>query len=266
MNEPSDEMLRHWLLHRRQPQEVEMLEERLLQDEEFAARQRAVETDLLDDFARNRLSDADRDAVASHLVATPGDRARVHIAVALARIGGPPALAQAPAHANRHAARPTPLHASARWSLRSRRAVVGGLLASACVLMISVIALSHRGTIESAAMPDASGMVATITLLADQQRGAQVEEIRIPHGAAKIRLQVEVDSAAPQPRYTLSIADGARSVFSAHDLVPREAAPYHFVEVTFAAQTLSDGPLEVRVAAQGTSAGESIWSIRSRDE
>ena len=264
MNEPSDEMLRHWLLHRRQPQEVEMLEERLLQDEEFAARLRAVETDLLDDFARHRLSDADRDAVASHLGAAPSDRARVHIAVALARIGGPLTLAST--HADRHATRPTSLHSSARWSLRSRRAIVGGFLAATCVLVISVIALSRRGAIESTAMPDTSGMVATITLLVDQQRGAQVEQIRIPHGAAKIRLQVEVDATAPQARYTVSIADGARTIFSARDLVPREAAPYHFVEVTLAAQTLADGALEVRVAAQGTSAGESIWSIRSRDE
>ena len=257
MNEPSDEMLREWLLHRRQPQEVEVLEERLLQDEEFAARLRAVETDLLDDFARHRLSDADRDAVASHLVVAPGDRARVYIAVALARIGGP--LALAATHADRHTTRPTSRHSSARWSLRSRRAVVGGVLAAACVLVISVIALSRRAAIESTA-------VATITLLADQQRGARVEQIRIPHGAAKIRLQVEVDATAPQARYTVSIADGARTIFSARDLVPREAAPYHFVEVTLAAQTLADGALEVRVAAQGTSAGESIWSIRSRDE
>jgi hypothetical protein len=64
----------------------------------------------------------------------------------------------------------------------------------------------------------------------------------------------------------LSIVDGARTLFSARDLVPREASPYTFVEVICAAQMLSDGAQQVRVAAQGTPAGEAVWSIQVRAE
>ena len=258
MIEPSDETLRLWLLHRQAPSDVEMLEQALLQDEAFAIRLRAIETDLLDDFAGQRLSDDDRDAVATHLLATPDDRARLRIAVALARRRGIWSQQQRTANAHRHGTA-----VLAESSRRVRRRIAGGLLASACAAVIAVVGLRHHGGIERPAMPDA---VVTVALLADQQRGAPREEVRIPHAASTIRLQVEVGAAAARDRYTLSIAEGARTVFSARDLVAHVAGPYRFVEVTFAARTLPDGTYRVRVASQGAAASEMTWSIRGQGE
>jgi hypothetical protein len=257
MIEPSDDTLRRWLLHSLPQQEAARLEERLLLDEDFAAHLRAVETDLLDDYAHDRLSEADLYAVANHLVATPSDRARLRIAAALARIGGESAQPRG-ARAVRHDAAPAP----ARWSRRGRHAAVGGLLASACAILIA-IGLSRHAEIEQATTAEAT---TTITLLADQQRGARTAETRIPHAAANVRLQVEVGYSEAQARYTLRISDGARSVFTANNLVPREAGPYHFIEVVLSARMLADGAYRVHVTAQGTSAGDAVWPIRTHTD
>src|SRR3982750_1755136 len=55
MTEPTDQMLRDWLLGKLAAGEAEPLEQCLIEDEEFAARLRGVENDLLDDLARGSL-------------------------------------------------------------------------------------------------------------------------------------------------------------------------------------------------------------------
>ena len=54
MTEPTDEILRQWLLGRLPGNDAAALEERLVEDEDFSLRLRDVENDLLDDFARRR--------------------------------------------------------------------------------------------------------------------------------------------------------------------------------------------------------------------
>ena len=62
--------------------------QRLLEDEDFSQRLRAVENDLLDDFARERLQGEARARAAVYFAATPADRARLRIARALAVVAG----------------------------------------------------------------------------------------------------------------------------------------------------------------------------------
>ncbi len=258
MTEITETMLRRWLLHQLPVDQARQLEQRLLQDDELGAYLRAVETDLLDDYARDRLTVADRMAVASHLLATPRDRERLRFAAALAQHDAPLMATARTPDANRRVAHARP----PRWSSRRRLAVTWGGLAAACAVLVAVVGLNlHNGEAPSSAKQ----AVMTITL-AEPRRGANVAEIRIPHGIDKIRLQAEVGSAAPQTRYTLTVSDGAHTVFSAKNLLPREAPPYRYVQVMIAAQTLGNGEHRVKVAPEGTTGAATAWSIRTRTE
>jgi len=209
MNEPTDDILRDWLLHRLPAPQAEMLEQRLLTDDAFGERLREAETDLLDDLARGRLGAADRSTVADSLVESPRGRERLRIAKALARVGASASFALPDAQDDQVSAPSAPAsRAGAPWrSRRARRTAAIGLFAAACaVLAIVGLRVQRSGDV----LPATIGTESTITLLADRQRGAQRATIGVPRGAVNIRLQVEVDSADAQARYDLSIEDAGR--------------------------------------------------------
>src|SRR5690349_6178436 len=130
MTEPTDDTLRDWLLGQLAPDEAEALEQRLIEDEEFATRLRGVENDLLDDLARGALAGDERARAAAYFAATPDDRARLRIARALAAVGAEAHAARAPrgrAHAESartHAMRPRRRWAAATLALAGVAAVV----------------------------------------------------------------------------------------------------------------------------------------------
>ncbi len=96
MTEPTDDTLRDWLLGTLAPAEAEALEQRLIEDEAFAARLRAVENDVLDDLARGALAGDERVRAAAYFAATPQDRVRLRIARALAAVGAEANAATSP--------------------------------------------------------------------------------------------------------------------------------------------------------------------------
>jgi YD repeat-containing protein len=262
MNEPTDETLRRWLLRRLPAQEAETLEQRLLQDDAFGERLRDAETDLLDDLARGRLGDDERAQAAEYFAATPQDRARLRFAAALARVRGQGSAARRSADGDRHAARYDAFDRRVRWALRGRPALAAGLFASVCAIAIAVVGLHWR----SGVAPGPAAIETTVTLMADRQRGAQAERVRIPADAVTIRLQIEVDAADAQARYTLSIDDARPDPFTVRGLVARQAGPYRFVEVGVDATTLADGPHSVRVILEGAPTPPALWSIETRRE
>ena len=255
MTEPTDETLRSWLLGRIPLQQAEQLEQRLLEDEDFGQRLRAVENDLLDDFARERLQGEERERAAQYFAATPADRARLRIARALAAIAGAAPASRA-THPHRRDA--TPGHRV--HGARGRRVFAVGVFASACAIAIAVVGIRLR-TPEQAAVP-----AMTITLMDSQQRGAQTARLLVPRTAANLRLQAEVGASAPDAHYTLRIEDADAAIFTAKDLVPRVTGPYQFVEVTLPSALLATGLHRVRVVSQGAPETESSWTLTTRAE
>jgi hypothetical protein len=260
MTEPTDDILRRWLLHKLPPADAEALEQRVLTDEAFGERLRDVETDLLDDYARGTLGAGDRDAAARRFASSARGRLRVRIARSLARLTRPSpgrsgtVLAHEQAHslavARRHADR----------GRRTRRALAIGALASACVLAIALIGWNRRFTMPA---PVRYGQ-ATITLLADSQRGTALKQVASTPAGATVRLQAEVDD--PNALYTLEIDDDGRTVFRAEDLAARTVGPYRFVEVVFDSRQLAAGSHRVRVAVQGAPAPEATWTLETLSE
>ncbi len=105
---------------------------------------------------------------------------------------------------------------------------------------------------------------ATITLLADRQRGVEDQPIALPRDATSVRLQLEVDDAVESARFALEIEDAGRVVFSAADIAPRTAGAYRFVEAEVPKRMLANGERVVRVHAGATYAR--TWTLRIRDE
>jgi hypothetical protein len=252
MSEPTDETLRDWLLHRLPDAQAHALEARLLLDDAFGARLRAVETDLIDDYARGRLDEAARAAVERWLLATPADRERLQAALALASVVAPRAPA-APVRSAPANARP------------SRRRVHGLALAAAAAVLLVVLGRHLR---EPARTPPLAG-APTVTLLANLQRGSGAQpdvSARVPAAAPAVRLQVEVASAARDARYALHVERGAREVFGARALAARHEGAYRFVEVALPSGLLAGGDYAVRLADDATGDTLQEWTLRVRAE
>lgn len=254
MSDYDEPLLRRWLLHQLPEDQAQALEQRLFEDRELSGHVAEVETDLLDDLARNRLSAADRTAATEHLLATTQDRDRLRFATALAHHAAPPApgaQTDTPA-ANGHAVpgrRP-------RWPQR-RQAIAWGGIAAACTAVLVIAVLVHRGDV-----PPGTAAQATVTIaLADPRRGASLTQVRIPPDTDRIRLQAEVDPDSTGARYTLVVADGQRTLIRARNLVPHRAGPYRYVQIVMTTRILGSGERSVRVATQGSTEATTVWSV-----
>lgn len=126
-------------------------------------------------------------------------------------------------------------------------------LALAGVAAIAVVALRMH--------QEATSTAFTITLTDGRQRGASSIEITIPAGAGELRLQAEVDGDAGA-RYLLAIDD----TFAASGLPVRTAGAYRYVETMAPAAALAAGAHRVRVVAEKGAAGESSWTLTTRNQ
>jgi hypothetical protein len=244
MIEPTDDALRDWLLGRLPATQAEALEQRVLSDDAFGARLAEAETDLLDDLAANRLAPDARASALARFTATSHARWRLRIARALARF--------APSARASHRAR-----AGAPHRVSARRRWLGSALGA--LAAIAVVAIGVR-----VYMPKTAD--ATITLLADRQRGAASDAFAVPRAATVVRLQVEVADADAATRYALDVADGARVVFHDDALAVRTAGPYRFVEARVPRSALEPGERKVTVHASGVPTAAASVSLTIRDE
>jgi hypothetical protein len=250
MTEPTDPTLRDWLLGKLAPGEAEPLEQRLIEDEEFAARLRGVENDLLDDLARGALGGDERARAAAYFAATPNDRARLRIARALASLGADTVTnsSRERRHASTDAARSHAARPRRRWT-----AAALAFAGVAAIALIGVRLSPNFGT---------TSVAFTITLTDGAQRGASSIEIALPAAARELRVQAEVEGGDPAAHYTLAIDDA----FSARHLAARTSGPYRFVEADVPAAALAAGVHRVRVVAETAASGEASWTLKTHNE
>lgn len=267
--EPDDDILRAWLLHRlADATATTAFEQRLLEDDAFGARLRAIETDLLDDYARQHLDAGDRAAVTRWLLATTEDRGRLRTAIAFGNVIASSRLPQqASADAGTQVAHdlsstPQPVAPG----LRRRRSSVF-VFAAAATVLLAVLGYEQRHSAPQPSVESLAANAPTITLLANLQRGAQDAPsavVGIPRTAPLLRLQVEVANADASPRYALQIATATHTVFQAHALLVQTRGPYRFVEVALASGLLDDGDYSIRLAVDGIPQPLQEWTLRTR--
>jgi len=262
-NDIDDALLRAWLLHRAVDERTAAtLEERVLDDDAFGTRLRAIETDLIDEYARDLLDEDDRRAVNRWLLATPADRARLRTAVALAR-----AIRSMPSShpAVDVAARDTQRPASHHQLSKPRRALFA--FATAAVVVLAVAVSWQRSN--SPPSVELAANLPTITLLASRQRGAQAgpdATVSVARDKSATRLQVEVMEGDADARYTVSVADATRTVFEARNLEAKTLGPYRFVEAVLTSGTLHPGEFSVRVSTGDPQRIVQEWKVLTRSE
>ena len=241
MIEPTDDALRDWLLGRLPAADADALDQRVLGDDAFGARLAEIETDLLDDLVAGRLAGDEAAAALARFTATPRARWRLRVARALARFA--PARE---AHRTRGTLRRMP----------PRRLWLGAAVGAIAAVALVAIGLQRRA-------PTAE---ATITLLADRQRGAASGAFAVPRAAATVRLQVEVADASPTDHFTLDIADGTKIVFRREMLETRAAGPNRFVDARVPREALTPGERRVTVRAAGAATDAASASLTIRAE
>ena len=248
MSTPDTAALRLLLLHRLPESEAQQLEERLMLEEQLGDLLREAEHDLLDDYASGRLLPEERAAVEQYLLVTGDDRERLKVARALAHL-------QARTEGG-EIRPPTARRGRSRgWPVRI------GLAAAACAIL-AVGVLSFRMRTGGNLPPSA-----TVVLLADAQRGSSEGTINISPRVERVRLQVEIPSQGGASTYAIAIADrGGRLLYEAHDLPPRRAGSYPFVEAVVPASVLK-GP-RCRITLTDASVGSAssgqvfTWDIQ----
>ncbi|MDR3416865.1 MAG: hypothetical protein P4L83_11825 [Nevskia sp.] len=249
----SDEDLRALLLRQLPEIVADAIEQRLIVDDGLAERVRQIEYELLDAYARDRLTPADRAAVRQHLLRTADDRKRVQIARALAQM--------APRENRRRSlfARIFDRPAGPPW---------GALLAGAAAFATLLTLLLLRQPLAPAGaggkpMPESTAPAYTVSLLAGVTRGTDHLEIRVPAGVGQVRLQAEVDDPVADAHYRLQLSDAAGSVLlSVPDLALRYAGRHAYVEAPVARRIFCCGRRRLVLRPQApTGKPEESWTF-----
>jgi len=232
MTDPSDAMLRQWLLQSLPPDAASALEEQLMRDDALLDRLREAETDLLDDFARGALAADEAQAFRAHRLSDPALSVRLRAARAWMHIDAP--RTRAPAR---------------------RRIAIG--FAVAASLLVAVLAW-NRWPIPG---PAGDSKLPTYTLLAAADRGAGTGTLQLPGTAGRIHLQLEVTRFERQ--YDLYVeTQGKRETLAEH-LQPRTLSAYTFVEVNVDVAALKPGAHRLVLAGQGSGAEpEQSWELQ----
>ena len=269
MRDPTDKILRDWVLHRLPEIQADALEQRLMLDDAIAAQLQDAQHDLIDDYARGRLDAVDRGAVEKYLLCTRADLHRLHLAQGLAREGARRDVEIATgADATRTATSGQPSRAQPNASRPRRRkhAVAGGAIAAA-ILLASVFSWRsvHDGAFAppDVAAPGAIGVTANVTLLANTERGTgDATVLTIPGAASTVRLQVEVERPQAGALYVVSVLDAGQPAYAARNLALHQAEPYAFVEVVVPAYLMVGETRRISLARQGSAQIAAHWAIR----
>lgn len=253
-----DDTPRRYLLRRVSDAEAERFEERILSEDACADGVREAEDDLIDDYARERLSAEDRDAVERHLLRTDDGRARERVARALSSISqqhGDAVGAEGKDDTSRGK--------RSAWRAGRWVAPVGLLVAASLAFVVLVVSRTSAPQHTSPAADvgqtpllvephDASPTPVQATpyavlLLADVRRGAgRAERIEIPAGTEQVRLQTEVpdgpSATGGDASYQVAVrsSDG-QELFTSEPLAVRQVGAYRIVEAAIPAQRLGDG-------------------------
>jgi hypothetical protein len=255
MTEAPEGTLRNLLLHRLSAEQSERLEERLLLEEQLADQLEAEETDLLDDFARGRLSAEDAARVERYLLASADASRRVAFARALSRIRDPE----------------FPQVAKRSFSSRLRTPAVA-LGAAACLLVIGFTVLhlwqkqnadrARAGASTTVAAPAIGPQNSSqgkktlpfaIVLLADKERGGQPPRFAIPSDIQQVEIQCEIPAGSDHAEYHLILSDASgNAVTVGKNLHPGESSGIVYVESTMDAARLGPGQFSVSVFPEGS--------------
>jgi len=202
-----DERLRRYLLGTMDEEQAGELECRLLADGELFELAEAVEGDLLAEAVRGTLSAAERGHLLRRLTASPGGRARVALARALAAVNGDPLAAKVVA-----------LHFLERPAIRAAALAASLLFAAGVFQLVTTTALPGAGhgtntiTHGLPAVPEirreAAPLLLQLALTGVRSAGRDVPCLVIPAGAPRDAiLALPLDPGETSTSFTAVLRD-----------------------------------------------------------
>ena len=215
MSTLTNDRTRDYLLGRLPEADAEALESRLLQDEELFMEMRSAESDLYDDFARNALSQADRQAFAGR----HRDPERLRFARAFAQRG------------------------SNVVAIRTRAWIGWAAAAVLAIVIAGVVFRSPQAppSNNQVVVPAVRSFAVTLTLGTSRSAG-EVTTITLPRGTTTMHLSVKLDPQDRFDTYSLELRTNA-TVWRADHLQQHESVLAADVPV----RTLPDGSYELAV-------------------
>lgn len=258
MGEPQSKTLRDLLLHKLPSARIDRLEDRILEDGEFADQIEGATADLLDDYARKLLSPEDAKLVEEHLLTAPDALQRVSFAKALAE-------------ARRSENNPQ-LHPAER-SFSMWRVAVFAAACAACLFLgaIAIVQFRHHETPPSTAIQPTPGAgistpgksssptnsgdendtstAFTVVLLASQVRGNEERTFVVPSRTRQLRIQCEVPHDDGSQQFQMVLKDAAGHFIGwSEDLQPAQSADIHYVQASYPVGQLKPGRYIVSIA------------------
>ena len=258
MGEAQSKTLRDLLLHKLASAQADELQDRILEDGEFADQIEVAMADLLDDYARRLLSPEDAQLVEEHLLTAPDARERLSFAKALAEA--------------RRSENDPQLHPAER-SFSMWRVAVFAAACAACLFLgaLAIVQFRHHETPPSTAVqhtPDAgistpgkssssadsgdendTSTAFTVVLLASQARGNEERTFVVPSRTHQLRIQCEVPHDDGSPEFHMVLKDAAgHFIGSPEDLQPTQSADIHYVQASYPVGQLKPGRYIVSIA------------------
>lgn len=235
-----EELLRRYLLEPLPEEDLQALERRLLQDEDLSDLAEAIESEILEEYARGELSPGERRRVADYLRSSPSGRVRLSVVQGLSTLA---AEKKIPGNG-----RVLPFPVLSRRT--SRFAAIAAML---------VMMLAGFWAIGQKAVPGPEVVIPAVVLaldLASVRGDEEIPELAVPRNAGQVELRLELargDGGYSSYRVALLDETGV-DVIRLEDLRPTRIGEELALPVSLNASQLREGRyvVEVRgVTAQG---------------
>ncbi len=267
-NPTDDELLRSYLLGKLPEEEADVLEKRLLAEDDLFELSEAVEADLLAEHAQGVLDPEEREGVQQRLASSPQGRERLALARSLSRVASEDSKAAILPFVQHGAPsrRPVP-----RWA-----ALAAGVVAAAGLTwlaleqpqtrqqtherqapLIAAVPRAHEVTKPPApaVTPAPEPVKAVFQLALTSLRGAESrEKLRVPAGTGTVELQISVEGMEDLESFHLTVRNRqAETVWEGTGLKPKDLKGVRALVVDLPAERLPAGKYEIQ--AQGLARG-----------
>jgi len=268
MSTPTPTELRDLLLHRLPEAEAQRIEELLIHDPDVAEALRLEEIDLLDDYAMNRLTSAERAAVEKYLLVSPIARQRIKVSRALQEIAASRKESAGPARAVAGKSKASSWN---RWPMRAAAVFVLCLVAVTMFMKSGQDSTLDDRPAPMTNQPDTPAATTpasepfNVVLLADLARGVDETPVSVVPTAGTVQFQVETENADLAVAYRIRILDSKDDeLFAAENLTPHESAGYLFVEAELPASILGTGSRKLILEPLVDGGAVSTWQLEVR--
>jgi len=294
------DLARNYILDRLSDEDRDDCERRFLFDPDFELVMQEQERILLDDYVQNRLSPEDADLVLRRVAQQPGQLFRLRFAEGLKRAAAVSGSARKSKESPRSSWRA--LFGQSRQ--HEWLSGLAGMAALAAIVVLAVatwkaaqpspsppgqmaargaapqpatpagrtavqqqtppVAAHNDKNAERSAAKAGAASVATLVLLAEQQRGeTAIPSLTVQPGVTEIRLQLTTEEGLDAGRYNAVVSDAQGvKVFSAANLAPLRQAGQRYIELSLPAAPVAGGDYAIDLAPQRSSGTKPILNYR----